>query len=421
MKVAILGTRGIPAAYSGFETAAEQLASRLVARGHEVVVYCRPHVVDRTLREWRGARLVHLPTIRNKYLDTFAHTLLASIHAAQRLQPDVALFFIAGNSPMCLITRRAQIPTVINVDGLDSDRSKWPAPAKAYLRFAERSAPRWSDRAFTDSRVVAEVYARRYGQRIGVIPYGVEDPGFTGTQTLGRLGLQSRKYILFVGRLEPENNPHLLVDAFARIPAPRARGMKLVIVGGAPYADEYIRQVRRKGDPRVVFPGYVFGRGYWELQRHAYLFCAPTEVGGTHPVILEAMAAGNCVVVNDHAPNVETVGDAGLTFSGRQGVPALTEALLRCFDEPELVDDFRRRALERAQLYSWDAVTDQYERLLQGACEMRGPGPLPAELVDWADGAPAAGAPGAGELLSPLATRPAPLRTPASSGPARTP
>ncbi|TMK39947.1 MAG: glycosyltransferase family 1 protein [Actinobacteria bacterium] len=388
MKVAILGTRGIPAKYSGFETAAEQLASRLVSRGHEVVVYCRPHVVDRTLHEWRGARLVHLPTIRNKYLDTFAHTLLASIHAAQRLQPDVALFFIAGNSPMCLITRRAQIPTVINVDGLDSDRSKWPALAKAYLRFAERSAPRWSDRALTDSHAVAEVYARRYGQRIGVIPYGVEDPGYEGTETLGRLGLEPRKYILFVGRLEPENNPHLLVDAFARIPAARARGMKLVIVGGAPYADEYIRQVRRKGDPRVVFPGYVFGRGYWELQHHAYLFCAPTEVGGTHPVILEAMAAGNCVVVNDHAPNLETVGDAGLTFSGREGVPALVEALERCFDEPELVEDLRRRALERAQLYSWDAVTDQYERLLQGACEMRGPGPLPAELVDSPDGAP---------------------------------
>ena len=158
--------------------------------------------------------------------------------------------------------------------------------------------------------------------------------------------------------------------------------MKLVIVGGAPYAGEYIRQVRRKGDPRVIFPGYVFGRGYWELQRHAYLFCAPTEVGGTHPVILEALAAGNCVLVNDHAPNVETVGDAGLTFSGKEGVPSLTAALERCFDEPELVAEYRRRAHERAKLYSWDAVTDEYERLMTELHEMSGPGPLPAQLVD---------------------------------------
>jgi glycosyltransferase involved in cell wall biosynthesis len=382
MKVAILGTRGIPAAYSGFETAAEQLARRLSERGHEVVVYCRPHVVDPRLKQWKGARLVHLPTVRNKYLDTFVHTLLSATHAARTLKPDVALFFIAGNSPLCLVTRRAGIPTVINVDGLDSTRAKWPPLAKAYLRFAERNAPRWADTALTDSHAVAEVFERRYGERIGVVPYGVDDPGHDGTETLERLGLEPRRYVLFVGRLEPENNPHLLVDAFARIPAARARGMKLVVVGGAPYADDYIRNVRRRGDPRVVFPGYVFGRGYWELQRHAYLFCAPTEVGGTHPLILEALAAGNCVLVNDHAPNVETVGDAGVTFSGREGVPSLAAQLERLFDEPEIVSAYRARARERAKRYSWDAVTDSYERLLLDALEAGRHGALPPHLID---------------------------------------
>jgi len=382
MKVAILGTRGIPASYSGFETAAEQLASRLVQRGHEVVVYCRPHVVDPTLHEWKGARLIHLPTLRNKYLDTFTHTLLSSLHAARRLKPDVALFFIAGNAPMCIVTRAAGIPTVINVDGLDSDRSKWPEIAKTYLRFAERNAPRWADRALTDSHAVAEIFEQRYKRRIGVVPYGVEDPGHDGSQTLERLGLEPRKYVLFVGRLEPENNPHVLVDAFAQISGEHARGMKLVVVGGAPYADEYIKQVHRKGDPRVIFPGYVFGKGYWELQRHAYVFCAPTEVGGTHPVILEALAAGNCVIVNDHAPNVETVGDAGLTFDGSDGVASLTAQLRRVFDDPELVASFRERARERAKRYSWDAVTNEYEQLLRDVCTARGPGSLPPELVD---------------------------------------
>jgi glycosyltransferase involved in cell wall biosynthesis len=389
MKLAILGTRGIPASYSGFETAAEQLASRLVERGHEVVVYCRPHVVDPHLHEWKGARLIHLPTLRNKYLDTFTHTLLSSLHAARKLKPDVALFFIAGNSPMCLVTRAAGIPTVINVDGLDSDRSKWPEIAKTYLRFAERNAPRWADRALTDSHAVAEIFEQRYGRRIGVVPYGVEDPGDSDPsdsdgvpQTLERLGLEPRKYVLFVGRLEPENNPHVLVDAFARISGERARGMKCVVVGGAPYADEYIKQVHRKGDPRVIFPGYVFGKGYWELQRNAYVFCAPTEVGGTHPVILEALAAGNCVIVNDHAPNVETVGDAGLTFDGSNGVDSLTAKLTRVFDDPALVESYRDRARERAKRYSWDAVTDQYEELLDTVRTARGPGSLPPELLD---------------------------------------
>jgi glycosyltransferase involved in cell wall biosynthesis len=382
MRIAILGTRGIPASYSGFETAAEQLASRLSARGHEVVVYCRPHVVDPSLREWKGARLVHLPTVRNKYLDTFVHTFLSALHAARDIQPDVALFFIAGNSPLCLITRGAEIPTVINVDGLDSARRKWPAFAKAYLRFAERTSPRWADRAITDSHAVADIFERRYGERIGVVPYGVDDPGFGGTETLERLGLEPERYVLFVGRLEPENNPHLLVEAFARIDRARARGMKLVVVGGAPYADEYIRQVMRSADPRVVFPGYVFGRGYWELQRHAYLFCAPTEVGGTHPVILEALAAGNCVLVNDHTPNAETVGDAGFYFSGASGVPDLTKQLEFLLDHPELVADYRKRALVRSERYSWEAVTDEYERLLRAVCDAKGPGFLPPEVLD---------------------------------------
>jgi len=382
MKIAILGTRGIPASYSGFETAVEQLTARLTARGHSVVVYCRPHVVDRKLSTYKGADLVHLRTVQNKYLDTFVHTLFSAVHAARVTKPDVALFFIAGNSPLCLITRRAAIPAVINVDGLDSDRRKWPGFAKAYLRFAERTAPRWADEAITDSHAVADIFERRYGERIGVVPYGVEDPGHEGTETLQRLGLQPRRYILFVGRLEPENNPHLLVEAFSRISRESAREMKLAIVGGAPYADEYIRQVWRTADPRVVFPGYVFGRGYWELQRHAYVFCAPTEVGGTHPVILEALAAGNCVLVNDHRPNAETVGDAGIYFSGGLGVDDLTVQLERLLNDPELVGDYRRRALERAREYSWDTVTDQYERLLKAVYEARGPGPLPPFLVD---------------------------------------
>ena len=382
MKIAILGTRGIPASYSGFETAVEELASRLSARGHEVTVYCRPHVVDRRLERYKGAELVHLRTIQNKYLDTFVHTFRSALHTARVTKPDVALFFIAGNSPLCLITSRRDIPAVINVDGLDSDRRKWPALAKAYLRFAESRAPRWADLAITDSHAVADIFERRYGTRIGVVPYGVEDPGYEGTETLERLGLEPRKFVLFVGRLEPENNPHLLVEAFSRIDGERAHGMKLAVVGGAPYASDYIRNVWRSADPRVVFPGYVFGRGYWELQRHAYLFCAPTEVGGTHPVILEAMAAGNCVLVNDHPPNAETVRDAGIYFSGRTGVDDLTAQLDRLLNDPELVAKYRKRALRRARKYSWEAVTDQYERMLEDVREARRHGPLPGSMVD---------------------------------------
>ena len=126
----------------------------------------------------------------------------------------------------------------------------------------------------------------------------------------------------------------------------------------------------------------MFGRRYWELQRNAYVFCAPTEVGGTHPVILEAMAAGNCVLVNDHPPNVETVGDAGIYFSGQAGVEDLTCRLQDLLDDPDLVETYRETALRRARRYSWDAVTDQYERLLTEVVEARHPGSLPVSVLE---------------------------------------
>jgi glycosyltransferase involved in cell wall biosynthesis len=143
-----------------------------------------------------------------------------------------------------------------------------------------------------------------------------------------------------------------------------------------------VRRVQRAADPRVLFPGYIFGPGYWELQKHAYLLCVPTEVGGTHPILLEGLAAGNCILVNDYRPNAETVGDAGVYFSGTEGVPDLARQLERLLDDPALVERYRRAAVMRAKRYSWDAVTDEYEELLSAAC--RGPvfGPLPRELLD---------------------------------------
>ena len=287
MRIAMVGTRGIPAAYSGFETAVERLAERFTARGHEVTVYCRTHMTDGRPAH-AGARLVHLPTVRSKHLDTLAHTLVSTAHLAARERPDVAIYFIAGNAPAVPLARLAGIPAVLQIDGLDSERAKWSGPARAYLRLAERAAPGAATLAVTDSEAVADAYERRTGRRIPWIPYGAElpDPGDAGW--CRRLGVEPGRYVLFVGRLVPENNAHLLVEAHRRL----APGWPLVVVGDAPYAEEYIAGLRGAAGPDVRFPGYVFGEGYAELVHRCGVMCAPTEVGGTHPVIVEGMAAG---------------------------------------------------------------------------------------------------------------------------------
>ena len=360
MKIAMLGTRGIPGSYSGFETAVEQLSVRLVKRGHEVLVYCRPHMIHFDGPAYKGVRLVRLPTIANKYLDTFVHTGISTTHIMVRNRCDVALYFIAGNSPFCLPPRLVGIPTAINVDGMDSKRAKWNRYAKVYLRFAEWLAPRAATETIADSRVIQEYYKEHFKADSVFIPYGAAMEPVPGTEWLDKFNLEPREYILFVGRLVPENCAHVLVEAFRGLDT----GKKLVIVGDAPYADEYIKKLKREAGANVIFTGYIFGEGYRQLSQNAYVAAAPTIVGGTHPVIVEALAAGNCVIVSDHPPNLETIGDAGVSFSASRGAADLHDKLRMLLDDPDMVADYREKASRRAQeYYSWDVVTDQYERL----------------------------------------------------------
>lgn len=356
----MLGTRGIPGGYSGFETAVEELSVRLAQRGHDVVVYCRPHMVKFDGSTYKGVRLVKLPTIAQKHLDTIVHTFISTLHMLIKARCDVALYFIAGNSPFAFMPRIIGIPTAINVDGLDSQRAKWSRLAKVYLRFAERLAPLAATEVIADSREIQKYYKEKFHAGSVFIPYGAEMKPVPGSAWLDKFGLKSRDYVLFVGRLVPENCPDVLIKAFQKVET----GKKLVIVGDASYADEFIRNLKKDAGPNVIFTGYLFGEGYRQLSQNAYVFAVPTVVGGTHPVIVEALAAGNCVLVSDHPPNLETVGDAGLSYSVSKGAPDLAAKLQKLLDNPELVAAYREKAAKRAiDNFDWNAVTDQYEDL----------------------------------------------------------
>jgi glycosyltransferase involved in cell wall biosynthesis len=361
VKIAMLGSRGIPASYSGFETYFEQLGARLVDRGHQVTVYCRTHHIAYAGPHYRGMRLVRLPTIANKYLDTIIHSTLSSLHALTQGY-DIALYVIAGNSLVTWIPRLVGQATVLNVDGLDWKRAKWPGPAKAYIRFAERMATILPSACLTDSRVVQCYYRDAYRREPYYIPYGSEVPHIGPSETLARFGLVPRGYVLFVGRLVPENCAHHLVEAFRGLET----DMKCVIVGDAPYAEEYISGLKATEDPRVVFTGYQFGSAYHELGSNAEIFVETSGAGGTHPALLEAMAFGNAVIVHNTAENLETIGDTGLSYDGAVGADSLREVLRRVFADPDLVTTLRQQAMERAQqVYSWKVVTDQHEALFR--------------------------------------------------------
>ena len=355
MRIALLGTRGIPASYGGFETFAEEISTRLAARGHQVTVYCRERFPE---PEYRGVRLRYLPTIRHKYFDTVAHTFVSTLHLlAHRV--DVALYCNGANAIFTLWPRLFGMPVALNVDGIERKRKKWNRVAKAWYLISEWLATFCPSRVITDARTIQDYYQEKYGKASMFIPYGAEIGKVPGTEKVRALGLEPGRYFLYVSRMEPENRPLEVRQAFETVQT----AMKLALVGDAPYAQDYIRQVRDTRDPHVVIPGAIYGEGYRELGSHCFAYIHATEVGGTHPALIEAMGRGALVLYRDTPENAEAAGDAGIPFEPAE-LAAKIRAVLEMPEEQR--ETFRRRALERVrQRYSWDAVTDAYEELLK--------------------------------------------------------
>lgn len=356
MTFAILGTRGIPANYGGFETFAEELSTRLVQRGHRVIVYCRS---QHDTPQFRGVDLVTLPTIRHKYLDTVAHTAISTLHLmANRV--DAALYCNAANAIFTWMPRVVGVPVALNVDGLERNRKKWNWLGRQWYVWGERLSTVCPNEIVTDAERIRQYYAGRYGKASTFIPYGAECGRVASRAVLDRLGLEPGKYFLYVSRLEPENNALLVRRAFEQLDT----DYKLALIGDAPYAADYIRAVRDTKDPRVVMPGAIYGDGYRELQSHCFAYIHATEVGGTHPALIEAMGRGAMTLFLETEENSEVAEGAGIGFR----TDDLTEWMRKCLTMSEAeLQMWRTRASQRvAERYSWDAVTSAYERLLTG-------------------------------------------------------
>ncbi|HEV8401679.1 MAG TPA: glycosyltransferase [Candidatus Limnocylindrales bacterium] len=371
IRIAIMGTRGVPAAYGGFETFAEELGARLVARGHAVTVYGRAHVIPAGLREHRGMRLRVLPTIRHKYLDTVVHTGLSVLDGLVRGY-DIVLICNNANAPFALVPRLGGAKVALNVDGLEWQRGKWNRLGRWYYQACAWLSPRLPIVLISDAHVIARWYREHHGRRTLYIPYGSDARRVEPGQTLERLDLDVGRYLLYVSRLEPENNAHLVIESYRRAGGlDGLGGIPLVIVGDAPYATAYKGELESAAaaTPGVHLTGYVFGEGYAELQSSALAYIQATEVGGTHPALVEAMGRGACIVANDVPEHREVLGDAGRYYA-RNDADALGDALVALVGDPaersRLGTAARARALAE---YSWDHVTDEYESVFR---RMRG-------------------------------------------------
>ena len=356
MRFAIVGTRGIPGRYGGFETFAEELSTRLTERGHRITVYCRERHTEPT---YRGVNLVYLPTLKHKYLDTLAHTCISTWHLIFHRQ-DALLYCNAANAIFTWLPRLLGMPVALNVDGLERNRKKWNALAKSWYRVSEWLATWMPNRIVTDAVAIQEYYEQQYKKESTMIPYGAELGPVNSQDVLAGLLLEPKKYFLYVSRMEPENNALLVREAFERVNT----SLKLALIGDAPYAAEYIARVCATQDPRIVIPGAIYGTGYKELGSHCFAYIHATEVGGTHPALIEAMGRGALTLYLDTPENAEVAGGAGLPFT-HSNLSAVLQSVLDMQEHEREV--WRSRAIERVRTrYSWDRVTDDYEQLLTG-------------------------------------------------------
>lgn len=354
--VAILGTRGIPANYGGFETFAERLSQHLVEQGIPVTVYCRTHHASGA-KDWQGVRLVTLPTIRHKYLDTVVHTLLSTLHLVLRTRIREVILCNAANAPALPLLRLFRRRVIMNVDGLEWRRGKWGVAGRSWYRLGEWLSVRFSAVLVTDANEVRTYYRVRHDTDSVMIPYGA-DLLPRNLPLPPELGLEPDGFALYVSRWEPENNPLMVARAHAAANV----DMPLVMLGKAMYDDGLDTAVRAAAAPKALLPGPIFGEGYRSLQSNARCYIHATEVGGTHPALIEAMGAGNICLVLDTPENREVAGEGASYFADEEGLRALLERVEICDDH--IIRRHATMSSRVAEYFAWSVVVRRYVSLL---------------------------------------------------------
>jgi glycosyltransferase involved in cell wall biosynthesis len=369
LKIAMLGTRGVPASFGGIEHHVEEIGSRLAARGHEVTVYSQSkYLGDARVRDHLGMRVVRVPTLPTKSLEAIAHSAMSTVAAMTRGY-DVVHYHAVGPGLVAPLPRylgRARV--VQTIHGLDGDRAKWGRTAQTVLNLATWMSARVPHDTVTVSSALADHYRTRYHRSCSTIVNGVTPRIARSAEIIrSKYGLEQGGYVLFVGRLVPEKRPDLLIKAFAELDTTA----RLVIVGGSSYTDDYVDELQRLAgrDDRVLMPGYVFGEELDEFFTNARTFVQPSALEGLPLTLLEAMGSGTPVIASDIPPHQEVVGRSrtGARLFSEGDLGSLVEALQFVDKDP----DAERRAASFdaphvARNFDWDTCVDQLEAIYSG-------------------------------------------------------
>jgi glycosyltransferase involved in cell wall biosynthesis len=378
MKVAFIGTRGIPPNYGGSETYVEQLALQLAARGDEIWVYGaplsgHPELEHRATSYPSSVHRVEIPTLKTKHADNFVRSLLATIHVCFQRRVEVVEFNNMGSALFSFLPRIFGKKVVGSIRAMDSRREKWGFIARIYLRVCERLIYLFPHATTTNSKAIVEYYRERYAVNVHYTPNGAVLPTTPCPPSeILRWGLKGGDYLLFVARLVPEKGCHVLLKAFQQL---EWAGMKLVIAGGESFSPDYARALRDDAGDRILFLGHAGGALLDELYANAYAFVLPSSIEGMSNSLLSAMAYGCPVVVSDIPENLAVVEGASTHCDVGQNpalvfhlgdVDDLAARLADLRDNPQ--DAVRRGACLEAHVranFSWESSSETTRKIYQ--------------------------------------------------------
>ena len=355
MKIAVIGTRGVPARYGGFETCAQELSVGLVKKGHSVFVYSRFGNEKVNPKTYKRVRLVYIPHIDSKNVGTLSHAFFSFIHSLFQ-NYDMILAFNVGIAPLCIIPKLFAKKIILNVDGLEWKRRKWGWLGKTYFKICERLASHVIDGIITDSKSIKKYYKDNYHTLTKYISYGAYIGKSQKNGILKKYSLRPFDYFLIVSRLEPENNADLIIKAFKQIKTNK----NLVIIGNVPYKSQYVEELKKLTDSRVKFLSPIYDKDHLkELYCDCYAYIHGNEVGGTNPALLQALGYCSCVLTINVPFNREVVKNSAILFE--KSTKDLKEKMEYILKNPDVRRTYQKKAVERIKnYYQWEKVIDDY-------------------------------------------------------------
>ncbi|WP_111308751.1 DUF1972 domain-containing protein [Confluentibacter sediminis] len=368
MKIAVIGIRGLPASYSGFETCAEHTTKQWVKNKHEVVVYCRSHIYESKIpKTTEGVYLKYLPSLPIKSLETLSHTFLSVLHLCF-IEKNIKIIHLynCGNGIFIPILKLFGKKTFISVDGLEWKRKKWGFIAKSMYKFGAKVAVKFSNELIVDNKVVQDFYSYKFNKETSLIAYGakiIEKSKMTSEEVFNKFELKSKEYFLFVGRFVKEKGVLNLIKSYLELNT----HYPLVIIGDDVENNEYRDYIfsTYNAHPKIKLLGYRFGDEYEAILSNALMYVSASELEGTSPSLLAAMGAKTCTLVNGIEENLTTLGGSGSVFE-KNDYNDLVKKWQYYIDNPTIIDKMALKGYKYVlENYSWSKISKDYISLFE--------------------------------------------------------